>query len=75
MDTDVVKLYVTGVILGCSNQKFSVMYFIASVGLYFISTAFCLRIESKYEVTVLGGLNELMVKFNGPPESNLCFLF
>ncbi|KAL7062043.1 hypothetical protein AAHC03_0629 [Spirometra sp. Aus1] len=25
-------------------------------------------IESKYEVTVLGGLNELMVKFNGPPE-------
>nr|VZI14672.1 unnamed protein product [Spirometra erinaceieuropaei] len=26
-------------------------------------------IESKYEVTVLGGLNELMVKFNGPPET------
>ncbi|KAL5111438.1 Ubiquitin-conjugating enzyme E2 H [Taenia crassiceps] len=28
-------------------------------------------IESKYEVTVLGGLNELMVKFNGPPESGI----
>ncbi|CAH8590660.1 unnamed protein product [Schistosoma rodhaini] len=26
-------------------------------------------IESKYEVTILGGLNELMVKFFGPPET------
>jgi len=25
--------------------------------------------ERKYEVTVLGGLNELMVKFSGPPET------
>lgn len=27
------------------------------------------RIESKHEVTILGGLNEFLVKFNGPAGS------
>ncbi|VDP29913.1 unnamed protein product [Schistosoma margrebowiei] len=27
------------------------------------------KLYSKYEVTILGGLNELMVKFFGPPET------
>lgn len=29
----------------------------------------CIRIESKHEVTILGGLNEFVVKFYGPQGS------
>lgn len=29
----------------------------------------CIRIESKHEVTILGGLNEFIVKFHGPQGS------
>ena len=31
-----------------------------------MDTDVCKLIENKYEVTILGGLNELMVKFHGP---------
>lgn len=31
------------------------------------------RIESKHQVTILGGLNELCVRFHGPRESNLFY--
>ena len=37
---------------------------------------FCLlncSIEGKYEVTILGGLNEFAVKFYGPRGSKYCF--
>lgn len=33
----------------------------------------CFRIESKHEVTIIGGLNEFAVKFYGPKSSNLFF--
>uniref|UniRef100_A0A0X3PY24 Ubiquitin-conjugating enzyme E2 H n=1 Tax=Schistocephalus solidus TaxID=70667 RepID=A0A0X3PY24_SCHSO len=60
MDTDVVKLYETRTLWlfdPLLQQELTLWVFLSP------------RIESKYEVTVLGGLNELMVKFNGPPET------
>ena len=36
---------------------------------YSISLSLLLRIESKHEVTILGGLNEFYVKFFGPSGS------
>ena len=39
-----------------------------------LSLVFVFRIESKYEVTILGGLNEFAVKFYGPRGSKSCML-
>ncbi|XP_039566048.1 ubiquitin-conjugating enzyme E2 H [Passer montanus] len=40
------------------------MGFVPWVGCF--SLTCCIRIESKHEVTILGGLNEFVVKFYGP---------
>lgn len=46
-----------------------------SVGKRRMDTDVIKLIESKHEVTVLSGLNELCVKFYGPKESKCLFLF
>lgn len=40
----------------------------------FMRSLICSRIESKHEVTILGGLNEFIVKFHGPQGSK-CQVF
>lgn len=36
---------------------------------WILASLTCIRIESKHEVTILGGLNEFIVKFHGPQGS------
>ena len=63
MDTDVIKLYVLEIWKKNYNNFFFIYYTDFNINLLFTSTY---RIESKYEVTILGGLNEFAVKFYGP---------
>lgn len=61
MDTDVIKLYVFS---KCLNFKLKLT----------LTLFLHCSIESKYEVTILGGLNEFAVKFYGPRGSMLLFV-
>ena len=53
----------------CSSVTLRIMYYMLLMHLHVFTTS---RIESKHEVTILGGLNEFYVKFFGPSGSEFC---
>lgn len=90
MDTDVIKLYpcrsswyrllISRALVGkvtSHNGAFctypGVFFFSVSISLFL--DYILIRIESKHEVTILGGLNEFIVKFFGPSGSKCEHIF
>lgn len=89
MDTDVIKLYPCRslgtdyclVVLWLAKSR-AIMALSVHILLFFFSVSISLfldciliRIESKHEVTILGGLNEFIVKFFGPSGSKCEHIF
>ena len=57
-------MYILG--FACNIDE-SVLRFMVGLAVSFLNSV--LRIESKHEVTIMGGLNEFSVKFYGPKNS------
>lgn len=89
MDTDVIKLYPCrslgtdcGLVVLWLAKSRAIMALSVHILLFFFSVSISLfldyiliRIESKHEVTILGGLNEFIVKFFGPSGSKCEHIF
>lgn len=89
MDTDVIKLYpcrsswyrllISRALVGKVTSHngafctYPVVFFSVSTSLFL--DYILIRIESKHEVTILGGLNEFIVKFFGPSGSKCEHIF
>ncbi|KAI8425830.1 hypothetical protein MSG28_011598 [Choristoneura fumiferana] len=70
MDTDVIKLYPFFVIvITIHPTAFEGLHNLHSTRSHYALSRTRDSIESKHEVTILGGLNEFCVKFFGPPGS------